>query len=217
MSDYINEGSEIFDEQKSKKFGVGKVFKWIMLLIIIFVYGVLFARCMVSRDHKIVNEIIRDEIFQAALVENRDTFTVEKYAMQSAWVAIRDNRLIEFDQLNYIPLAKQMQFAVKFSTDLPECEYDEQIPFKFRLMDENGNEYTDYWYKYASRSRFGFVRVCFNGIDFEIDGEYDENGKAKRHRYTLYIDMVDQNGEYSELCNYKIYDGSSVYKNIDFE
>ena len=217
LSDYINESSEIFNEQPKKKgFTIGKLLKSIGLLLIILVYAVMFARCALSRNHKIVDEILKDEVFESALKQNPETFSVEQYGMQSAWVAIRENRLIEFDSLYYVPLAKQMQFSVKFSTDLPQFEYSTEIPFKFRLVDETGKENTDYWYKYASRSRYGFIRICFNGIELEIDGEFDENGKPKRHKYTLYIDMIQPDGEYKELCSYQIYEGSAISKQIDF-
>lgn len=217
LSDYINESAEIFNEQPKKKgFTIGKLFKAILLLFIVLVYAVLFTRCMLSRDHKIVDEVLRDEAFESALLQNPDDFNVQQYPMQSAWVAIRENRLIEFDSLHYVPLAKQMQFSVKYSTDLAGFDYEQDIPFKFRLVNENGEEFTDFWYKSASRSRFGFIRVCFNGVPFEIDGQFDENGKQKRHTYTLYIDMIQQNGEYYELCSYQIYDGSTISKLIDF-
>lgn len=217
MNDYLNEDADIFNEEKPKKgFTIKKLFKFIGVSIIILIYAVLFARCMMTSDSKIVKEVLQDETFIQSYKENPDAFSVRQYAMKSAWVAIRDNRLLEFNYLYYVPLAKQMQFSVKFNTDLPEFDYTEEIPFKFKLVDTDGNEYTDYHYKYDEKFGYGFIRLCFDGIDLET-GKTDDDGNKLRNTYKLYIDMVNKDGTYSSLCDYQVYDGSNVYKNISFK
>ena len=218
MDEYINEGADIFNEPPKKKgFTFGKLIKLIMLLLIITVYGILFARCMMSNDSPLVKKVLVDEEFLEAYQENTENFQVLQYGIRESWAAIRDNRLIEFNYLYYVPMARQMQFSVKFNLDLPQCEYDEAIPFKFRLHDSDGNEYTDYSYEYTKKYNFGYNRLCFKGIDLEKADELDENGTRVRNKYTLYVDMVDKNGNYSEISATQIYDGSEVSRPVEFE
>lgn len=215
MSEYINENSEIFDDTPKKSPLIVRILKWICIGIIFLICATLFVRCVASRDHEIVKKVLMDDAFYEAYEKNPNELTVEQYGMQSPWVAIRDGRLIEFNNLYYIPLLKQLQFSVKYNEDLPMCEYSE-MPFRFKLIDENGAEYEKYRFEEAKKFRYNYIRVCFDDIEF-LTGEIDENGLEARHTYTLEIEMTDGNGSYNELCTYKIYDGKSVSKNIEYK
>lgn len=233
MSEYINEGAESFNEAPSKKgFTIGKLLKWIFLLLIILVYVILAARCVQSSDHKIVKEVLINDAFVEAYESDPENFTVEKYGIEKSWADVREGRLLEFNNMYYVPMAKQLQLSVKFNLDLPQCEYDEEIPFKFRLRDEKGNEYSDYWYKFEEKTGYGYIRICFEGIELEKDaqeissaaneevtgssiGSYGIDGSRKK--YTLYVDMVGEDGSYSEICAERIYGGSTVSKEVDFK
>ena len=218
MSDYINESADIFNEPPKKKgFTVKKLLKAAALLIIIFVYGVLFARCVMSSDSSRVKKVIEDDELLAAYNENPEEFYVEQYGMPSAWVAIREGRLVEFNYLYYIPSVNKLQVSVKFNTDLAGFDYKEEIPFKFRLYDDGGNEYTDYIYEYDEKFGYGYIRLGFNGIELVKSGEYGEDGKELRKTYKLYIDMVNPDGGYDELCEYDLYNGSDISKKIGYK
>ena len=215
LSEYVNEGAEVFNEEPEKKgFSVKKLFKYFFLSLVALVYGILIFRMVSASDHKIVKQILADDKFMAAYEQNKENFFVEKYPMKSAWVAIRDNRLVEFNNLYYVPSTNQLQFSVKFNQDLPLCEYDTQ-PFEFSLVDETGKVYETYWYDFAKKSKWGYVRVCFEDIELIKDGEFDENGIPKRHTYRLDIKMISSSGEYRDLCNYQVYDGNRVSKRVD--
>ncbi len=218
MSDYINEGAEIFNEPKKKKgFTPGKLFKFLALVVIVAVYGVLMARCVMSNDAPLVKEVLVDEAFLSAYNADKENFTVQKYGIENSWAAIREGRLLEFNHLYYVPSVKQLQFSVKFNTDLPLCEYDEEIPFKFSLRDENGNEFLNYRYKYTEKFGFGYIRLCFNGIELEDKSKTDENGDYLRHKYTLYVQMIDKNGDYNTICAASIYNGAKASRPVDFK
>lgn len=234
MSDYINESAESFNEEPQKKgFTFGKLIKWIFLSLIILVYLILAARCVQSSDHKIVDKVLVNDAFVKAYESSPEEFAVEKYGIEKAWADIREGRLLEFNSLYYVPLAKQLQISVKFNLDLPLCEYDAEIPFRFRLRDEEGNEYTDYWYEFAEKTGYGYIRLCFEGIELEkpdTENEGQSAGEAEevqtsigsygvsenRKKYTLCVDMVNADGSYSEICTAKIYNGSVVSKKIEF-
>lgn len=235
VSEYINENADSFNEEPKKKgFTIGKLFKWICLLLIVLVYVILAARCVQTSDDKIVKEVLVNDKFLAAYESNPENFTVEKYGIEKSWADIREGRLLEFNNLYYVPMASQLQLSVKFNMDLPLCEYDEEIPFKFRLRDENGNEYTDYWYKFKEKMGYGYIRLCFEDIQLEKEeeeiaddtkmqttdeqsgiGSYGIDGSRKK--YTLCVDMVNADGSYSEICSERIYGGSTISREVEFK
>ncbi len=221
MSDFnINENADVFNEEPQKKQNIFvRLLKWTGVLLILLICALLFYRCVTSKDHPIVKKVLMNEAFVEEYRNNPDEVKVQQYGMQSAWVSVDQGRLIEFNHLYHIPKTKQLQFSIKYNHDIIKGEF-EGIPFKLRLVDENGNVFDKYFYETASRERFRYIRVCFENIDLVTD-ELDENGNFLRHSYTLEIDDVQPDGSYETLCKYEVYDGdsgrSSVFKNIAFE
>ena len=215
MNEYINENADIFDDEPKKQNIVIRILKWICIGVIILICSILFVRCISNIDHKIVEKVLMNESFYSEYHKNPDGIKVEKYGMQSPWTSIRQGRLLEYNNLYYIPALKQMQFSIKYNEDLPQCEY-EGMPFELTLVDEEGNEFTEYWFEEAQRSKYKFVRVCFENIDIYTD-KVDDNGREIRHNFTLIIKMIDGNGNYEPLCSYKLYDGKTICKNVEYK
>lgn len=212
MNDYTNENADIFDEpQKKKGFTFGKLIKWICLAFIIAVCAILFARCYMYNDSPIVKKVITDSKFTDAYNADKENFEVLQYGIKSSWVAIKENRLIEFNYLYYVPKTEQLQFSVKYNLDLPG--EDVGLPFKFKLTDSDGNEYTSYTYEFEKRYGYGYYRLCFDGIKLENDNTAETD---KNKSYTVTIEMKDADGNYSELCTNEIYNGSTVCRPVDF-
>ena len=221
MSDFnINESAEVFNEEENKSSNIFvRILKWLGVFIIVLICALLFYRCVTSIDHPVVKKIMMNEAFLSAYNENPENVRVQQYGMQSAWVSIDEGRIIEFNHLHHIPATNQLQFSIKYNHDIAKGEYID-IPFKLRLVDEDGNVYDNFWCETASRERFRYIRVCFENIVLVKD-ELDENGNNLRHTYILEIDCVQPDGSYKELCKYELYDGdsqrSSVFKNVTFE
>lgn len=215
MSEFINENADIFDGEKKKQNIFVRILKWLAVSVIILICLLLFYRCVTSSDHPIVKEVLMNDTFYEVYNQYGTDLKVLQYPMQSPWVSIRDGRLIEFNHLHYIPLTQQIQFSFKYNEDLPQCEYD-KFPFKLKLVDENGNEYIEYWYKEAQRERYKYARICFENIVLEKD-ETDENGQKLRHTYKLEISMLDKDGNYNKLCDYMLYDGKNVNREVRYE
>ncbi len=209
---------EIEEPKKVKGFTVGKLFKWIGLAIILFVYGAIIVRCTLASDDKIVSKIICDETTLSAYNIAPDEFEVLKYPMNSAWVAIEEGRLIEFNNLYYLPASNQLQFSVKFNLDVAEFYNAEGLPFDFALRDENGETFSDYFFEFKEKSGYGYIRICFNDITLEDENaEPDEYGKLPRKNYTVYISELMADYTYTDLCSYRVYDGGTVSKKIKFD
>lgn len=215
MSEFINENADIFDGEKKKHNIFVRILKWLAVSVIILICLLLFYRCVTSADHPVVKKVLMNEAFYQTYDEHQNELEVFQYAMQSPWVSIRDGRLIEFNHLHYIPLTRQLQFSFKFNEDLPQCEYD-KFPFKLKLIDESGNEFTEYWFEEAQRERYKYARICFEKIELEKD-ETDQNGQKLRHTYKLEISMLDKDGNYNKLCDYMLYDGKIVNREVKYE
>ena len=220
MSDFnINESADVFNEEPHKKQHiVVRILKWLGISVIILICALLFYRCATSKDHPIVKKVLMNEAFIEACEKDSSLVKVQQYGMQSAWVSVAQGRLVEFNHLYHIPATNQLQFSIKYNHDIIDGDF-EDIPFKLRLVDENGNVYDEYFFETAARERYRYIRVCFENIILETS-EKDENGNFKRHSYVLEIDAVQPDGSYKPLCKYEVYDGdsgrSSVFKNIEY-
>ncbi|MBQ7399898.1 MAG: hypothetical protein IJW06_05525 [Clostridia bacterium] len=220
MSDFnINENADVFNEEEVKQNIFVRVLKWLGVSVILLICVLLLYRCVTAKDHPVVSKVLMNEAFLEAFENEPDSVRVQQYGMQSAWVSVDDGRLIQFNHLYHIPVTNQLQFSIKYNHDIIDGEFEE-IPFKLRLVDENGNVFDDYWFETASRERFRYIRVCFENIVLTKD-EYDTNGKQMRHSYVLEIDAVQSDGSYEPLCKYEVYDGdnqrSDVFRNIEFK
>ena len=141
--------------------------------------------------------------------------------MNSPWIAIAEGRLLEFNNLYYIPKLNQLQFSVKYNEDIKYSEND-KMPLVFKLTDDDGNEYTEYFTEFAERSKYEYVRVCFENINIYKD-KVDQNGEPVRKKLTLTVDMPDKNGKSRQDDRFyfpyskQIYDGRNVSKPVKYK
>ena len=56
----------------------------------------------------------------------------------------------------------------------------------------------------------------FENIDIYTD-KVDDNGREIRHNFTLIIKMINGDGNYEPLCSYKLYDGKTICKNVEYK
>ncbi len=205
------------EEPVKKGFTVGKLLKWIIYSVIFLMVAILVVRCNLYSDDKIVKKVLVSETLEAAYDD--EGFKVEQYGMDSPWVVVEERRMVEFNYLYHIEAARQLQFSVKYNTDIVEhIRQEDGLPFKFKLVDSEHNVYEDYFFETAEKFGYGYIRLCFDGVDLKnLEAEPDENGIYPRKTFTVYVYELDDEGEYFELCKYKIYDGSRISKKIDFK
>ncbi len=204
------------EEPEKKGFTIGKLLKWIVYGVMFLIIAILVVRCTAYQDDKIVKKVIVNDTLRAAY--KMEDFAVEQYGMDNPWIPVQDRRMVEFNYLYHIKAARQLQFSVKYNTDIVECLNEDGIPFKFKLVDNYSNVYEDYFFEQKEKFGYNYIRVCFEGIDLIDESvEPDEYGIPKRKEYTVYVYELGKDGEYTELCRYDIYDGSQVSKKIRFK
>ena len=206
---------DIEEPVKVKGFTFKKLFKFLGWVLFLLVIGTIIVRCTLSRNDEIVSKVIVDSNTLSVYNASPEDFIVEQYPMNSPWVAIQDGRLVEFNYLYYLPQTKQLQFSVKYNLDIAENTNEYGIPFEFSLTDDYDNEFSDYFIEYKEKFGYGYIRVCFNNIELEdLTKDPDEFGKYPRNKYTLNILELGEDGDYSKLCTYRVYDGGTISKRI---
>lgn len=210
-------------EEPKKGFTIGRLFSVIFLAVTFLMLGIIIARCTVYSNDPILEKVLVSDTLKTAYKAD-DDFAVEEYGMDDKWIAITDGRMVEFEALYHIKSARQLQIGVKYNKDIAEFIGGDGIPFRFYLVDNYSNVYDEYFFEKAERdgvfgrSGYGFIRLCFEGVDLIDDSkEPDENGFPARKTYTLYVERLGEDGEYTELCRNKIYAGSQLSKKVDFE
>lgn len=203
-------------EKKAKKLSIKKIFKFFFVGIILFIYGAIISRSFMSCDVPLTKKVISDQQLLDAYYNQPELFEVRQYGMQNPYEKISEGRLIYYDKLYYIPVAKQLQFSIKYNTDVTNAAIGDGIPFKIYLKDKHGNIYDDYYYEKQQRFQYGYVRVSFRNIDINL--------KDTTEYYTVFLEVLEQNGKYKPLTSYKIYNGntanrgdSEIYKIIKFK
>ena len=205
------------EEPKKRGFTVGKLLKWAAVALIAVVYIILIARCTMYGDDKIVSKILTNDATLEAYHADPAGFTVEQYGMNNPWIPVEDGRMVEFNNLYHIPAASQLQVSVKYNTDIAPYLGEDGLPFRFHLTDDDGNVYDRYFFEQKRKFAYNYIRLCFESITLE-DSEkpLNENGKLERKSYTLHVERRNEDGSYTELCKYRVYDGSDISKKVDF-
>lgn len=197
-----------FEEKYDKKFSVGRLIK-------IFIYCVSFAvvACIVIRSIGFKSQDIAEKvIFNEKTVEayKGKEAVCRQYGMEDFWRSIGANQLLMLDNLYYLPESEQLQVLVKYRTSYAPAPTEDYIPFDLYLVDEVANRYTDFFYETDSKGKYGYIRVCFDGIVLNNE----ESGEKKL--YNLYVDLKNEDGTAEHLADFPIYDGSELYMEKEF-
>lgn len=224
MSELMNESADIFnedDKNKPKPNIIIRIFKWIGIAIIVLIVSTLFVRCMENMTPPFASKVLMNEAFVEKYNEDPDSVVVRQYGMPRFWYEIKDGRLIELDMLYHIPATHQLQVTIKYNEDIvPEGLDINRFPFVLRLIDENGNVYTDYWMEKAKKGRYRYARICFEGVDIET-GEYDKEGNPLRHSYKLALYKINPDETCEYTYTFDMYnandEGSATFKVIPYK
>ena len=200
------------DKPRVKRITFGKIMRWFGVSIIVFIYSCIIIRSFVSCDVELTERVIYNGNTVKAY-ENEDEVYVEKYPISDFWRSIGANQLLMIDNLYYSPLARQMQVSVKYNTSYADAPTSSRIPFGFYLLDEVGTRYEDYFFKTDLKNGYGYIRVCFEGIDIIKSTPSGDERKI----YTLFIEQKNEDGGYEPLESFPLYDGGEIFEKVPFD
>lgn len=185
---------EYMSGHKKKKGLVGKILKWMVIGLILFVYLFLMFRIFIKSDTKIAKTFVWTEdtvaayesdpaSFEAFTQDNTyvyydtDTETAIEYAYDTYSGSDEDNThegQFHTSQFVYVPSSKEFQITLRYNRDgvreLLNTYGLEKAPagelFCFALTDGT-NIYTDYTFLTDSRFTYQYRRLTFSGVDLE--------------------------------------------------
>jgi hypothetical protein len=204
------------EKQKNKKNIFKKIFKIFAGIVIASVYIIILARIFVMRDSPIADKVVENEAI-VSLCQTDGKVTIERYEITDFYRNVNEGSYLGLSDLYYIPQTDNMQFTIKYNTDIADAPNEQDIPFKLYLTDEDANVYTEYEYITDTRFNYGYIRVCFDGIELIDEGtELDEQNDPLRKNYELYIERKNENGEYEEFYSFSLYTGRKGNKKFEY-
>lgn len=190
--DYYPE--EYAPRRKKKKGPVRQILKWLVILLIAFVYCFLFFRIYITSDTKIAKTFVWTDATVAAY--EKDTKAFEAFTQDNSYVYYDPDTEQTFQyaydtfsgsdesrthdgqfhtsQFVYVPSSKEFQITLRYNreaiSELLSTYGLEKAPvgelFCFALTDGT-NYYTDYTFLTDDRFTYEYRRLSFSGIDLE--------------------------------------------------
>lgn len=189
-------------EETNKKSIIKLILSGLFFAIFFFIMSsIIFNSCRMS-DAEISDDVIFDEITINAYNKNKTDFKVYAYDIEKRFEAVEANQLLQIKYLYYIPEALQMQVTIKYNTSYAKMPTKDYIPFELILKDEEGNILNDYFYEPSENDGYGYIRVCWNGVEFSDSSEY-----------TLHINQ-NVNGKTVTRGTFLMQKATTAYKEI---
>ena len=148
------------------------IFTGLFFAVFFFIMSsILFNSCRMS-DAEISDDVIFDDITISTYESNKNDFKVYSCNIEKRFESVEKNQLLQLKYLYYIPDARQMQVTIKYNTSYADAPSKDNIPFELILKDESGNLLSDYFYEASEKDGYGYIRVCWNGVEFSDSSEY---------------------------------------------
>lgn len=219
---------EEHDENESKIYrNVKRVFKWGMYGISFVIYGILMFLLFVNRDSGILETNYMTEISGMSEVNGND---IELYRINTR-VFMNELGSLQLYSVDYAPEYGLIEIGVKFNAKkLTNEDYGDCLDYI--LTDSLGNTYKLVNKVTDSGGRYGFSRLCFEGISFDFksnDLKYNEAllhaatptltdaSKLWKRSNVTYSFAVYRKSDGELLYDFLLYDNSTVFNSTDYE
>lgn len=219
---------EEHDENESKIYrNVKRVFKWGMYGISFVIYGILMFLLFVNRDSDILETNYMTEISGMSEVNGND---IELYRINTR-VFMNELGSLQLYSVDYAPEYGLVEIGVKFNAKkLTNEDYGDCLDYV--LTDSLGNTYKLVNKVTDSGGRYGFSRLCFEGISFDFksnDLKYNEAllhaatptltdaSKLWKRSNVTYSFAVYRKSDGELLYDFLLYDNSTVFNSTDYE
>ena len=216
------------DENESKVYrNVKRVFKWTMYGISFVVYAVLMFLLYINSDSEILEKNYMTSLDGMQTV---DEDSIELYRINTR-VFMNELGSLQLSNVDYSPEYGLIEIGVKFNAKkLTDENYGDCLDYV--LTDSNGNTYTLVKKVLDSGGRYGFSRICFEGINFDFksnDLKYNEalgdaaspaltqNTDAWQRSDTKYSLSVYRKADGELLYEFLLYDNATVFNSTDYE
>lgn len=189
-------------EENKKKSVIATVLYAIFFSVFIFIMSSFAINSCKMSDHEIADDVIFDETTKRVYEESKDNFKVLMYDIEKRFEAVEANQLLQLKYFYYIPEAKQMQLTIKYNTSYAPAPTENSLPFDISLKDHSGSDNNNYFYEAAEKQGYGYIRMCWNDIEFSDSSEY-----------TLYI-YQEVDGESKKRGHFLMQKPTTAYKEM---
>lgn len=244
------------DENESKVYrNVKRIFKWTMYGISFLVYGILVFILVINSDSDIIETNYMTDINE---LENVNTDDIELYRINTR-VFMNDLGSLQLYNVDYAPKYGLIEIGVKFNVNkLLNADHDERVDaflnsnesydtgldyfissgedyensITYLLTDSNGNTYKMVNKVNDSGGKYGFARICFEGVNFDLkSNDLRYNGALVNAATPVTVD-TSQLWERTEveykltvinalnnetLHEFVLYDNATVFNSTDYE
>lgn len=216
------------DENESKVYrNIKRVFKWTMYGISFLVYGVLMFLLFINRDSDILET---NYMAQLPKVEVSDTDDIDLYRINTK-IFMNELGSLQLYNVDYAPEYGMIEIGIKFNAKkLTNEDYGDCLDYV--LTDSNGNSYSLINKVTDSGGRYGFSRICFEGIQLDLDSNdlryhnalefgalpiFVEPDSLWSRSETTYKLAIYRKSDGSLLYEFDLYDNSTTFNSTDYE
>lgn len=204
------------DERESKVYRTVKnIFKWTMYGISFVIYAIIFYMLIVNRDSDILETNYMAELPQ---YENIDTDDITLYRINPQ-IFMNEDGALQVYNVDYSDEHGFLELGLKFNAK-KMTDGDNGDTLYYVLYDSNENIYPVEYYKTDSGGRYGFTRICFSGLDIDLDSNdlrYDPENASNTRTVTAYHLSVYRKSDDKLLFDFDIYNNSVTFNKTDYD
>lgn len=216
------------DENESKIYrNVKRVFKWSMYGLSFVVYAILIFLLFVNRDSDILETNYMAELSGMSEVDTND---IELYRINTR-VFMNELGSLQLYSVDYAPEYGLLEIGVKFNAKkLTNDDHGDCLDYV--LTDSNGTTYKLVNKVTDSGGRYGFSRLCFEGLNFDLksnDLRYNsalikaatpattDDSKLWKRSEVKYSFKIYRKADGELLYDFLLYDNTTVFNSTDYE
>ena len=216
------------DENESKIYrNVKRIFKWSMYGISFIIYVILMVILFANCDSDILETNYMTELPEMAEIDVDD---IELYRLNTR-VFMNELGSLQLYSVDYAPEYSLIEIGVKFNAKkLTNEDYGDCL--EYVLTDSNGNVYNLVNKVTDSGGRYGFSRLCFEGVNIDFKSNDLKYNEALTNAATPALIDQSELWKRSELkfnfavyrkvdgellYDFVLYDNSTVFNSTDYE
>lgn len=203
------------DEHQSKTLkNIKSIFKWTMYGISFVIYAVIFYILFINRDSKVLekNYIHTVEQYEGIEIDSMDLYRI------NTRIFMNDDGSIQVHNVDYSHRYSTMEIGIKYNAKKNTDNLREDA-LEYILTDAHGRQYDIVNIEEASRGRYGFSRIAFEGLNIDLDSNdlrYDIEKPAKVRSNEEYTLTVIRKSDKSVLFEFIIYDNSTTFNKTEY-
>ncbi len=204
---------EEHDERESKIYRTVKgIFKWTMYSISFLVYAIIIYTLIANRDSKIIEENHFDEVYE---IEN--TESLELYRINTR-IFMNDDGSLQLHSIDYCNDLDAIEIGVKFNSK-KLTDGDRGDCLEYILYDSDGNVYPIAYKINDGQGRYGFARIIFDNVDFDLDSNdlrYPDALPTPRTETEYKLDIIRKSDQ-EVLFSFNLYNNNTTFSKTEYK